>query len=77
MESEVHISAVAITPAQEVAKISDDVEKLLAFYDCPAERWAHLPTTNPIESALVTVRHRTKITRGPARGPRAWPCRSS
>ena len=31
-----------------VAKISDDVEQLLAFYDFPAEHWIHLRTTNPI-----------------------------
>jgi transposase-like protein len=48
-----------------VAKITDDVEVLLAFYDFPAEHWIHLRTTNPIESTFATVRHRTKITRGP------------
>jgi transposase-like protein len=47
------------------AKITDDVEVLLAFYDYPAEHWIHLRTTNPIESTFATVRHRTKITRGP------------
>ncbi len=48
-----------------VAKITDDVEVLLAVYDFPAEHWQHLRTTNPIESTFATVRHRTKITRGP------------
>jgi mutator family transposase len=48
-----------------VAKITDDVEELLAFYDYPAGHWIHLRTTNPIESTFSTVRHRTKITRGP------------
>ena len=48
-----------------VAKITDDVEELLAFYDFPAEHWIHLRTTNPIESTFSTVRHRTKITKGP------------
>ena len=48
-----------------VAKITDDLEQLLAFYDYPAEHWIHLRTTNPIESTFATVRHRTKITRGP------------
>jgi transposase-like protein len=47
------------------AKITDDLEQLLAFYDYPAEHWVHLRTTNPIESTFATVRHRTKITRGP------------
>jgi len=50
---------------QAVAKITDDVEVLLAVYDFPAEHWIHLRTTNPIESTFATVRHRTKITRGP------------
>jgi transposase-like protein len=48
-----------------VAKITDDLDELLAFYDYPAEHWIHLRTTNPIESTFATVRHRTKITRGP------------
>jgi transposase-like protein len=48
-----------------VAKITDDLDELLAFYDFPAEHWQHLRTTNPIESTFATVRHRTKITRGP------------
>ncbi len=48
-----------------VAKITGDLDELLAFYDFPAGHWIHLRTTNPIESAFATVRHRTKITRGP------------
>jgi transposase-like protein len=48
-----------------VAKIIDDLQELLAVYDYPAEHWIHLRTTNPIESTFATVRHRTKITRGP------------
>src|ERR687889_2887130 len=51
--------------AKAVAKITDDLDELLAFYDFPAEHWQHLRTTNPIESTFATVRHRTKITRGP------------
>ena len=47
------------------AKITDDVDELLAFYDYPAEHWVHLRTTNPIESTFATVRHRTKVTKGP------------
>ena len=30
------------------AKITDDLDVLLAFYDYPAEHWIHLRTTNPI-----------------------------
>jgi putative transposase len=33
-----------------VAKITDDVEELLTFYDFPAEHWLHLKTSNPISS---------------------------
>jgi transposase-like protein len=47
------------------AKITDDVDQLLAFHDYPAEHWQHLRTTNPIESTFATVRHRTKVTKGP------------
>jgi transposase-like protein len=47
------------------AKIIDDLDELLAFFDYPAEHWVHLRTTNPIESTFATVRHRTKVTKGP------------
>src|SRR5205823_8263885 len=48
-----------------VAKVLDDAEELLAFFDFPAEHWIHLKTTNPIESTFATVRLRTKVTKGP------------
>jgi transposase-like protein len=47
------------------AKIEDDVEALLCYYDYPAKHWRHLRTTNPIESPFATVRARTDITKGP------------
>jgi transposase-like protein len=47
------------------AKITDDLDELLAFYHYPAEHWIHLRTTNPIGSTFSTVRHRTKLTKGP------------
>ena len=50
---------------QAVAKITDDLDQLLTFYDYPAEHWVHLRTTNPIESTFATVRNRSKITKGP------------
>ena len=37
---------------------------LLTFYDFPAEHWAHLRTTNPIESTFATVRLRHRRTKG-------------
>ena len=48
-----------------VAKIVDDLDPLLTFYDFPAEHWQHLRTTNPIESTFSTVRLRTRVTKGP------------
>ena len=48
-----------------VAKISDDLDVLLAFFDYPAEHWVHLRTTNPIESTFATVRLRQRVTKGP------------
>ena len=44
--------------------LSKDQEALFTFYDFPAEHWAHLRTTNPIESTFATVRHRTRQTKG-------------
>jgi transposase-like protein len=48
-----------------VAKISDNVDVLLEFYNYPAEHWVHLRTTNPIESTFATVRLRQRVTKGP------------
>jgi putative transposase len=48
-----------------VAKIVDEKETLLTFYEFPAEHWVHLRTTNPIESTFAPVRARTDITKGP------------
>jgi transposase-like protein len=31
-----------------VAKLTNDLDELLTFYDYPAEHWVHLRTTNPI-----------------------------
>jgi len=41
-----------------------DRDRLLTFYDFPAEHWDHLRTSNPIESVFATVRHRTVRTKG-------------
>ncbi len=48
-----------------VAKIVDDLDVLLAFYDFPAEHWKHPRTTNAIESTFATVRLRQRVTKGP------------
>jgi transposase-like protein len=44
--------------------LEKDKDALFAFYDFPAEHWAHLRSTNPIESAFATVRHRHRQTKG-------------
>ena len=48
-----------------VAKITDDAEELLTFFDYPDEHWGHLKTSNPIESTFASVRLRTRVTKGP------------
>jgi putative transposase len=48
-----------------VAKVVDDAEELLTFFDFPAEHWLHLKTSNPIESTFSSVRLRTRVTKGP------------
>jgi transposase-like protein len=48
-----------------VAKVVDDREALLTFFDYPAEHWLHLRTSNPLESTFSPVRARTRVTKGP------------
>lgn len=50
--------------AKAVECLIKDRERLLTFFDFPAEHWDHLRTSNPIESVFATVRHRTVRTRG-------------
>ena len=46
-------------------RLVKDRERLLSFYDFPAEHWKHSPhRTNPIESTFATVRLRTVKTKG-------------
>jgi transposase-like protein len=47
-----------------VASLRRDWEKLLTFFDFPAEHWKHLRTTNVIESPFATVRLRQRVTKG-------------
>jgi transposase-like protein len=47
------------------AKVTNDAEELLTFFDFPAEHWQHLKTSNPIESTFSSVRLRTRVTKGP------------
>src|SRR3954462_11600393 len=72
-EDKTHAKAAAAVFAAEygvkwpkaTAKITDDLDVLLGFYDYPAEHWIHLRTTNPIESTFATVRLRQRVTKGP------------
>ena len=47
-----------------VASLRRDFDKLLTFFDFPAEHWKHLRTTNLVESPFSTVRLRTRVTKG-------------
>jgi putative transposase len=47
------------------ASLRRDQDKLLTFYDFPAEHWQHIRTSNPVESTFATVRLRQRITKGP------------
>jgi putative transposase len=47
-----------------VETLRKDQERMLTFFDFPAEHWCHLRTTNPIESTFATVKARTKKTKG-------------
>jgi putative transposase len=48
-----------------VESLRRDQDKLLTFYDFPAEHWKHIRTSNPIESSFATVRLRQRVTKGP------------
>ena len=44
--------------------LQKDREELMAFFDFPAKHWQSIRTSNPIESAFATIRHRTKRSKG-------------
>ncbi len=50
--------------SKAVASLTVDQDRLLAYFDYPAEHWKHLRTTNPIESTFATVRLREGVTKG-------------
>lgn len=43
-----------------VACLSQDIEELLAFFDCPPKHWKRVRTTNVIERLFVEVRRRIR-----------------
>jgi transposase-like protein len=48
----------ALAP-KAVARLQDDWERLVTFYQFPKEHWRHLRTTNVVESPFAAVRLRT------------------
>jgi len=47
-----------------VASLVREQDKLLTYFDLPADHWRHLRTTNVIESPFATVRLRQRVTKG-------------
>ncbi len=44
--------------------MTKDRDRLLTFYDFPAEHWKHLRSANPIESTFATIRVKIAKTKG-------------
>jgi transposase-like protein len=60
-----------------VAKITGDLDGLLAFYDFPAQHWVHLRTTNPLSRPSPRSGTGRRSPEDPVRGRRGWRWRSS
>ena len=58
------VRAYAAKYDKAVECLNKDRDRLLTFYDFPAEHWKHVRSTNPIESTFATVRLRTTKTKG-------------
>jgi transposase-like protein len=67
-QAELAFDRFLLTYQAKYPKATDCLQKdrpaLLAFYDFPAEHWVHLRTTNPIESAFASIRHRSDRAKG-------------
>jgi putative transposase len=50
--------------SKAVESLTANWDRLVTFFDFPAEHWKHLRTTNVIESPFATVRLRERATRG-------------
>ena len=44
--------------------LQKDRIKLMAVFDFPAQHWQSIRTSNPIEPAFATIRHRIKRSKG-------------
>ena len=62
---------------KSVAKVNDDPDVLLEFYDYPAEHWVYLRTTNPSNRRSPPCASASASPRDPAPGPPGWRSRSS
>lgn len=51
------------TYPRAVEKLNRDWERMIAFFDFPAEHWQHLRTTNIVESPFAAVRLRTRAAK--------------
>ena len=47
-----------------VESLTANWDRLVSFFEFPAEHWKHLRTTNVIESAFATVRLPQRVTKG-------------
>ena len=61
---EFFVRAYRVKYDKAVECLTKDRDRLLTFYNFPAEHWIHLRTTNPIESTFATVRLRHRRTKG-------------
>ena len=59
------------------AKVIDDFEHRLAFYDYPAEHWVHLRTTNPMSRPSRPCGIGSRSPASPGRRRLGWQWRSS
>ena len=57
-------SSATRTSARRRPPASRDRGELLAFHDFPGVHWTHIRTTNVIESAFATIRHRSSRAKG-------------
>lgn len=51
------------THPKAVARLTDDWERMVAYYAFPREHWRHLRTTNVFESPFAAVRLRTSAAK--------------
>ncbi len=66
------IQAYGVKYDKATERLVKDRERLLTFYEFPAEHWQHIRTYHPLESTSATVRQRTVKTKGwtwPAKVP--------